>query len=507
MGATIRMPYLQFWKGTWRVRKPVPKAARAAVGRSYLTRSLGTANRTEANRLAVQVIAEFLETIRLAEVGEWPPIDEHQVESTALKWYQWFVKSRGSRFHPGVDSKRWALVDEAELEESLDRFILAAGLQMKPGSTVYRRIQRACRIIHHEEAGGYAGQIERRWQAQLAIGRALDDQKVSLEELATYASGRPIPADAARSIAAHRTQPCRFRTLLDAWERERQVGEKTRYSWERIAQTLVRQLGHDDAARVTEDDVIEWKNGMVQSGLALVTIRNHLTVLKALYNYAVVNKLVVTSPAAHVRFLVKRKSKTRRGYTDEEARLILLAAREEPEPHKRWVPWLCAFTGARLDEICGAMASDVETVASIPCLHIRPDNRKGKAPLKNETSERTVPLHSAVISEGFFAYLGSLPKDGPLFPNITPDRFGRRGGNGTKTIGRWIRRKIGLTDPKIAPNHSWRHRFKTVCRAAGIAEENHDYLTGHANGDIGREYGFYELPMLGEQIARIRCPI
>ena len=307
-------------------------------------------------------------------------------------------------------------------------------------------------------------------------------------------------------MTVSRAQPCRFKTLLDAWEKERQVGEKTRYSWERIAGTLIRQLGHDDAARVTEADLIAWKNSMVQSGLAPVTIRNHLTILKALYNYAVVNKLVIASPAAYVRFLVKRKSKTRRGYTDEEAQLILLAAREEPEAHKRWVPWLCAFTGARLDEICGAMTSDVETIASIPCLHIRPDNRKGQAPLKNEASERTVPLHSALISEGFFAYLGSLPKGGPLFPNITPDRFGRRGGNGTKTIGRWIRQKVGLTDPKIAPNHSWRHRFKTVCRAAGIAEENHDYLTGHTNGDIGREYGLYELPMLAEQIARIRCP-
>jgi integrase len=507
MGGAIRMPYLQFWKGTWRVRKPVPKAARAAIGRPYLTRSLGTANRTEANGLAVQVIAEFLEIIRLAEAGEWPPMDEHQVESTVLKWYQWFVKSRGSRFHPGVHPKRWALVDEAELEQSLDRFILAAGMQIKPGSGVYRRVRRACRTIHHEEAGGYAGDIERRWQAELAIDRALDDQRVSLEELASYASGRPIPVDGAASAPLRRPQLCRFTTLLDAWEKERQVGEKTRYSWERIVQTLVRQMGHDDAARVTEDDVIAWKNSLVQSGLAPRTIRNRLTVLKALYNYAVVNKLVVSSPAAHVRFLVKRKSKTRRGYTDEEARLILLAAREESEPHKRWVPWLCAFTGARLDEICGAMASDVETVAGIPCLHIRADKREGKASLKNETSERTVPLHSAVIEERFFDYLASLSKDGPLFPNITPDRFGRRGGNGTKTIGRWIRQKIGLTDPKIAPNHSWRHRFKTVCRAAGIAEENHDYLTGHANGDIGREYGLYELPMLGEQIARIRCPI
>ena len=485
----------------------MPKSARTLIGKPYLTRTLGTANRAEANRLAAAVIADFQETIRLAETGEWPPMSDRQVERTAIEWFQWFVTSRGSRFHPGVDPKRWALIDEAELKHSLEQFIQSTGLQIRRGAGPYRRLERACRTIHHEESGGYAGEIERRWQAELAIDRALREERVSLEELAAYATGRPLQADGAAGLPFGRAQPARFMVLLDAWEKERQVGEKTRYSWQRIVQTLVRQIGHDDAARVTEADVIAWKNGMVTSGLAPKTIRNRLTVLKALYNYASVNKMVAMNPAAHVRFLIKQKSRTRRGYTEEEARQILLAARKESEPHKRWVPWLCAFTCARVDEICGAMATDVEAVAGIPCLRIRLDSRELGASLKNATSERTVPLHSALVAEGFLDYQASLPMNGPLFPNITPDRFGRRGGNGTKTIGRWVRQKVGLTDAKIAPNHSWRHRFKTVCRVAGIAEENHDYLTGHSSGDVGREYGFYELPMLAADISRITSPL
>jgi hypothetical protein len=75
------MPYLQLWKGYWRVRKPIPKSVQALIGRGqYLTRGLGTADRAEADRLAIPVLAEFQlagkTTAGVAAVCElqvWPP--------------------------------------------------------------------------------------------------------------------------------------------------------------------------------------------------------------------------------------------------------------------------------------------------------------------------------------------------------------------------------------------------------------------------------------------------
>ena len=128
--------------------------------------------------------------------------------------------------------------------------------------------------------------------------------------------------------------------------------------------------------------------------------------------------------------------------------------------------------------------------------------------LKNIGSVRRLPLHPAVIEEGFLHYVRSLPKDGPLFPDLKPDRFGRRGGNGTKTIGRWVR-SLGITDKRKAPNHSWRHRFKDVCRAAGIPKEIHDALTGHVSGEVGDRYGSegYPLKRLAEAVKKLPSPV
>ncbi|MGO9845471.1 MAG: DUF2189 domain-containing protein [Methylocella sp.] len=42
---------------------------------------------------------------------------------------------------------------------------------------------------------------------------------------------------------------------------------------------------------------------------------------------------------------------------------------------------------------------------------------------------------------------------------------------GTKTIGRWVR-GLGLTDERLSPSHSWRHRFKALGRQFNLDTSN-----------------------------------
>jgi integrase len=202
-------------------------------------------------------------------------------------------------------------------------------------------------------------------------------------------------------------------------------------------------------------------------------------------------------------------AKGRVSYSDDDARLILTAARKETEAHKRWVPWLAAFTGARCDELCGAMVADVRVEDGINTIRIDVANREEGGSVKNSASIRSVPLHPALIDEGFLKYVASLPKDSPLFPKVTPDRFGKRGGNGSKTIGRWVRDKVGITDKRKAPNHSWRHRFADQCRKAGIPRELRFAIEGHAMSDVGDGYGSdgYPLIVLSTAIAKLPNPL
>lgn len=306
------------------------------------------------------------------------------------------------------------------------------------------------------------------------------------------------------------SEPAWVSTLFPLWAAEKGFAPKTRYSWERIIRKLINHVGHEDADKITDTDIISWKDALVASGLSPKTIENHLTIIKSFFRWASKNKRITSNPAINVEYRAKHNPTTaRQSYSDEDARLILTAARLEKKPHRRWLPWLAALTGARCDELCGAMAADVREEEGIHFIRIDPANREAGGSVKNRSSIRSVPLHAALLTEGFLDYVIRLPKDGPLFPTVTPDRFGKRGGNGSKTISRWVRETVGIVDPRKAPNHSWRHRFADQCRKAGIPKDIRFVIEGHASSDVGDRYGSegHPLRVLATAINKLPNPL
>ena len=474
--ARAHMPYLQPWKGKWRVRKPIPKAVQPVLNRGqYLTRSLGTSNRTEADRLSIPIVAEFQEMIELAERGEWPPLSDEMFELIAYRWSSW-VANHDPEHEPGFDL---VFSGEVKFRASVAAYLAREYPEIKPGTKTFDTVI------------GFA-----RGEAKVEGSR-----RVAPTTRLTSQPGAGATGDRAEY---------RFSELIDAWALQQQVTRKTRDEFESKAGNLIEHLGHDNAAAVNDTDVIIWKEALLKSGIAHRTVENHLNAIKTLFNFAADNKKITGNPAKKVRFRAKRREK-RLGYDDAQAETILLAARAETHPnevHRRWVPWIAAFSGARLEEICGANVADVYPFGGIWCLDIRLDNRGESGSLKNKGSERKVPLHPAIIEEGFLKYVARLPKNGPLFPNLTPDVYGKRGGSGSKRLCRWIRLNLKMGNRRQAPNHAWRHRFETQSRRAGIEEQYIDALAGHTGrGGEGRAYGEYEVQVLAREIRKIKSPI
>lgn len=72
----------------------------------------------------------------------------------------------------------------------------------------------------------------------------------------------------------------------------------------------------------------------------------------------------------------------------------------------------------------------------------------------------------------------------------------------TKQISRWVR-GLGITDPRVAPSHAWRHRFKTVCRRFGVSSDVGDALTGHSARTVGDAYGAFEVTALYRELCKL----
>jgi integrase len=62
----------------------------------------------------------------------------------------------------------------------------------------------------------------------------------------------------------------------------------------------------------------------------------------------------------------------------------------------RWVPWLCAYSGARSGEITQLRGQDIEHRQGFVAMKLTPDTGTTK-----NAKTRTVPLHEHLIAQGF----------------------------------------------------------------------------------------------------------
>lgn len=313
--------------------------------------------------------------------------------------------------------------------------------------------------------------------------------------------------------------------LVDGWWAEakaRGLKPSTHESYRNSVAALVTFLGHDDASRVTPEDIIRFKDHRLASvhprtgkPISAKTVKDSdLAGLKAVFGWAVANRKLPSNPAAGITIKVGKRVKLRttKGFTDEEARAILVAAsgycatssRESPQmvAAKRWVPWLCAYTGARVGEMVQLRKEDVRKVASntnggaVWVLRITPEAGTVKT---NEARE--VVLHPHLVEQGFPEFVDKAPS-GHLFLKPAKDGDVLGPWQGVKNRLREFARGI-VTDPNVAPNHGWRHRFKTVGIEAGIAPRILDAIQGQAPASVADTYGEVTIKAQAQAIAKI----
>ncbi|MGE0288554.1 MAG: DUF6538 domain-containing protein [Bradyrhizobium sp.] len=502
------------WKhpktGIYQLRKAVPKELRELIGKREEKVSLETRDPAEAKQRFAKALAEL--EARWANLRAGPKslteLEAHQLAIVAHdRWLEqhrdnpsqqtsWDIELGGRLFGPRKPLKSLL----ADLERSLD-----FSAPQSPDDNIFRMeswcLQAAddCLAVH----GLVVDDQSRRTLAR-AIAAAVQRASLTLAELAkgeviTDSLFVPVVASSRAPISRTPQQPIPFQKLLDGWAAERRPVAKTVYEWTRVIRELEKHLGHTDAHRLTSEDLVEWKQSMVAAGLRSKTIQGaKLSPVRAVLQWGVRNKLIAANAAEGISLDVRAKhAEKKRGYSDDEARIVLRAALAEADPVKRWVPWIGAYTGARISEICQLRREDVVEVEGIWCFKFVPE----AGSLKTSGSERIVPLHPALIEGGLLKFVSGA-KSKSLFADLPPDKFGKQGGNGTKLIGRFVR-QLGLKDPRLSPSHSWRHRIKTMGRKYGLASDLMNAITGHQAASVGDSYGHHPVDALFRELCKI----
>lgn len=480
--------------GVYWFRKRVPAALVDLVGKREEKRSLGTKDPHEAKRAHARVAAEVERRwvgLRLGAVS----LGHREVHALAGEVYRRLVaqheEAPGSAWVWNVASDQlrrlqarrgdpWADLDFAEVvDPEIKEVLEARGISVD--EITWDRLQQA-------------------------VGTAMIQAQGLLRRRA-HGDFRPDP-DADRFPAVG-TSAFTWEEAWALYVQQHKPSEATQKRWRTATRSFVAAVG-TDMSRVSEVQVVNWRNSLIAKGLNAITVRDvYVASVRAVLGCAKENLKLNGNPAAGLKTVVPKKKKLReKEFTLEEAETILAATfatfshlvTPEHAAARRWVPWLCAYTGARVNEITQLRGEDVRHEMGIPCLRITPE----AGTVKNYTL-RYVPLHQHLIEQGFLAFAQSRG-DGPLFFNPGAKRGSQQKGSLAARTGRhlgeWVR-ELGIDDPNVAPNHGWRHLFKTRGRDAGIAGDKLDAIQGHAPSTEGGKYGRWPPSVLVRDIEKI----
>src|SRR5262249_54832562 len=145
---------------------------------------------------------------------------------------------------------------------------------------------------------------------------------------------------------------------------------------------MQRDFAETPANSITEDAARAWINGLKSEERTPQTVRDvWLSAARTVFGWAVEQKEISKNPFTGVKVRVPKGTRKRetKAFRSEEARTILRAALTFKEPKtprdraRRWVAWLCAYSGARAGEMTQLRGCDVQQRGAFYCMTITPD--------------------------------------------------------------------------------------------------------------------------------------
>jgi len=514
-------PYRPTKSGEYYIRKTVPVALRPLLrGKTAFIRSLRTKDPEVAKRRAPIALAEIDAILGAARLGQQCRFEDLKALAGA------YFRKRSTELAEAARREGW---DRSAFEgaDASHESVLDgrsgwddAPEQWEDGNSAeevaaVRWAQPKVAALTAEHQLPLRPELQRQLAILLyrAEGQAITAARASYECWDSYDS--PDYPDV--SPLEMRSLP----RLFEAYAQDRAIRSSTHKDWASLVKHFDSFMGGTGPDKVTRKDVRRYadhlrdKGGSSGKPLSANRInQGYLAALRATFAWAIEHEYLSANPAEKVSVRVPSEATRapKRGYTNEELGAILEAARAEETAFKRWVPWLCAFTGARVSEILNARRAHVDQTEGVWFLKFRADTQSNAdgaivtSQLKTRSSFRCVPLHAALLQEGFLDYLATVPREDYLFPGAWRDQHGNRTKGVANQLRRWVHTVVPTSD-ELSPTHSFRHWFTSQARRTGMDGDVRRQITGHSYTDVHGRYGPADIPMLADALNKIESPL
>jgi len=304
--------------------------------------------------------------------------------------------------------------------------------------------------------------------------------------------------------------------LLEHKAKTQNIKDKTVRDTRYHLDKFITFIGHNDARRVTKDDVRRWRDSLITSGkLSPKTITDrYLSAVRSVLSHGVKEFDLQANVASGIRDnRASASPRGSKGYSEEQALTILKAtsrgsAKALSEPHRRaiaWVPWIAAYTGLRVSEITQMLGKRFVENEGISYLLVTPEDgstKSGKAWM--------VGVHQHLLEMGLKELMQSFG-DKPVFYEPYPAgiilsqvKGKHRALEAGMRVARWITDEVGIAAPLGRPNHAWRHLHTTQSRLCGMDKEARDFMMGSRSSTDAREgYGDWPPAVLDREINKL----
>ncbi|UPF04914.1 site-specific integrase [Pseudomonas mosselii] len=303
--------------------------------------------------------------------------------------------------------------------------------------------------------------------------------------------------------------------------RSEYVSRRHAVDYSRAVNRFITDMGDKPIAAIQASDIHAFASNLIQPAdanvkpLATSSTRLLLARLSSVMAFTVDSGLLeanpVTASRIHKRLgsgKPKRRLDDNRGYSwSELVNLFSYAefqqlrdAEGRPGNAVFWIPLLAAYTGARREELAQLYIEDIHQHEGGSWFIRIIDDHPDKS-VKTDSSRREIPVHPDLIALGLLTLVqGRLPRT-RVFPQLVKVSDGFAGI--VSKSWRPITQRCGVYQSGRNPLHAFRHTFKTLAREHGIPKEVSDWITGHASGHVGDNYGVNPLPRMAMEIQKL----
>jgi integrase len=518
--------------GCFVARKRIPQDVQSDYERLYgvrwearFTTSPGTPVRLAQAQLRewLTQIETRIANIRAEGTGEGQKLSPKDARALAGEWYHWYLERQQANPQP---LQHWEWLKERAYDTIRDEVLPYAN---NPDEEDVDTILRHCPYARADIRPFLSDVCE---TAQFLSARKLvldapsrnmfldalgDDFFAAINLLIRHAKNdytpdtHPLQFPRFTGTADAGLSPWR---LFERWVEMKKPARATVDRWRGVFLQLAADFGDGTAGALTTEQAQEWADGLITSERTPRTVRDvWLVAARTVFGWAKERNLIARNPFMDVKVSVPRGQRRRetKAFHKDEFTTILKAAEAVADitragaAARRWVPWLCAYTGARVGEITQLRAEDVFQQDGVDAIRITP----GAGTVKTRNT-RVVPLHEHLLAQGFLSFAKTKGK-GPLFYDektrgrlVTDDPTNPRKPRYVKArehLADWVR-SLGVDDSELQPNHAWRHTFKQIADRVGISERMSDYITGHSQKSVGASYGAPTLSDMASALKR-----